>query len=51
MTQKITYEISSEYKDVRCHKCSALLAKRVDLVQGSLEIKCKCKTINKISFK
>lgn len=47
----INYEISSEHKDVRCHSCGALLAKRLDLVQGSLEIKCRCKTINKISFK
>ena len=37
--------------NVRCHSCGWLLAKRMRLTEGHIEIKCpKCKSINKIMF-
>lgn len=47
----IVYEIPEEDTEVRCSSCGALIAKRAVIVEGYIEIKCKCKTINRISFK
>jgi len=51
MLQIISYYVDNNTKEVRCHKCGALLGKLKTSTVGEFEIKCgKCKTINNINF-
>lgn len=49
--QILVYTIGIEQDSVRCYSCGSLLAKRLKLTQGHIQIKCgKCKELNNISF-
>ena len=40
-----------ELNNLRCLNCGKLLAKYLGLMNGKLEIKCKCKQLNEYDFK
>lgn len=49
--QLLVYALSIEQEEIRCHSCGSIIAKRLKLTQGHIQIRCrKCKTDNDISF-
>ena len=51
MIQVQTFVYIKSSSDVRCYNCGALLAKKTNILQGCVEIKChKCNALNNIRF-
>lgn len=49
--QFVVYSSTIEQENVRCYSCGHLIAKRLKLTQGHIQIKCnKCKELNNITF-